>query len=41
MVEIEQDDERSLVGEEVLALVEPRPSIMTYGGIEEVLDGRA
>ena len=43
MVEIEQEEERSLVGDELISsLVEPRPSIgTTYGGIEEVLGGSA
>lgn len=41
MVELEQEEERSMMGDEVLSLVEPRPrSGAAYGGIEEVLCGR-
>jgi hypothetical protein len=42
MMEIELDVERTLVGDRILSIVEPRPSVGTaYGGIEEVLGGRA
>ncbi|KAF2161833.1 hypothetical protein M409DRAFT_27889 [Zasmidium cellare ATCC 36951] len=40
VVELEQEEERSLVGDELMSLVEPRPSLgLAYGGIEEVLGG--
>ena len=41
-MEIEQEEERILVGDELMSLVEPRPSLgAAYGGIEEVLGGEA
>ena len=41
MVEVEQEEERSAFGDELVALVEPRPYVGTsLGGIQEVLEGR-
>jgi hypothetical protein len=41
-MEIEQDEERSLLSEELIfSLIEPRPRFgPALGGIEEVLSGR-
>jgi hypothetical protein len=41
MVEMEQEDERQSVSDELVSLVEPRPRVgCSLGGIEEVLEGR-
>lgn len=40
-VQLEQEEERSLVRDDLMALIEPRPSTgNACGGIEEVLSGR-
>ncbi|CAK4032348.1 Hypothetical predicted protein [Lecanosticta acicola] len=42
MVEVEQEEERTLVNDFLISLVEPRPSIgPACGSIEAVLDGSA
>ena len=41
MVEVEQEEERECFGNQLIALIEPRPRRgPSLGGIEEVLEGR-
>ena len=41
MMEVEQQEERSSVSHDLVALVEPRPQVgVSLGGIEEILEGR-
>lgn len=41
MVEIEQEEERTCIADELVGLVEPRPEVgIALGGIEEVFEGR-
>lgn len=42
MVEVEQEEERTMVRDSLISLVEPRPEGgLACGSIEEILDGRA
>lgn len=41
-LEVEQEEERTLVSQSLMSLVEPRPNVgPACGGIEEILGGRA
>ena len=41
MAEVEQQEERNMFGNQLVALIEPRPEVgASLGGIQEVLEGR-